>query len=147
MIDSFNPKKIWDPFGAFSMGVIQGTGQIVHLKGQVSLDADGNIVGKGDMRAQTEQVLLNIKSALECIGGEMADIFSLTHYITDIDEFMKTGDIRMKYFEPPFPVTTTVQINRLYDPQLVVEITSSAEIPKHRFKRPDEGNFASTTCV
>ena len=136
MIDSFNPGEVWSPFGAFSMGVIQGDGQIVNLKGQVALDSDGNIIGKGDMRAQTEQVLKNIESVLESIGGEMTDIFSLTHFVTDIDEFMKTGDIRTKYFKEPYPVTTTVQIVRLYDPELLVEITSSAEIPKNRFKRP-----------
>ena len=135
MIDSINPDDIWSPFGAFSMGVIQGTGQIVHLKGQVSLSSDGSIVGKGDMRAQTEQVLKNIKTVLKSVGGEMTDIFTLTHYVTDIDEFMKTGDIRMKYFSQPFPVTTTVQIARLYDPELLVEISSSAEVPVERFKR------------
>ncbi len=137
MIDSFNPENVWSPFGAFSMGVIQGPGQVVHLKGQVSLRSDGSVVGKGSMRTQTEQVLHNIKLVLESIGGEMSDIFSLTHYVTDIDEFMKTGDIRVKYFTEPFPVTTTIQIVRLYDPELMVEITSSAEIPKTRFKRPE----------
>ncbi len=137
MIDSFNPDKIWSPFGAFSMGVIQGAGQIVNLKGQVSLNSDGNVIEKGDMRAQTEQVLKNIEIVLESIGGKMTDIFSLTHYVTDIDEFMKTGDIRMKYFKHPFPVTTTIQIVRLYDPELLVEITSSAEIPRDRFKQPE----------
>ncbi len=135
MIDSFNPDEVWSPFVAFSMGVIQGDGQIVHLKGQVALDVNGKIVGKGDMRTQTEQVLKNMQTVLESIGGTMSDIYSLHHYVTDIDEFMKTGDIRTRYFKEPFPVTTTVQVVRLYDPELLVEITSSAEVPKERFKR------------
>ena len=137
MIDSFNPENVWQPFGAFSMGVIQGDGQIVHLKGQVALNANGEKIGKGDMRIQTEQVLENIKTVLESVGGRMSDIYSLHHYVTDIDEFMTTGDIRTRYFSEPFPVTTTVQVVRLYDPELMVEITASAEIPKDRFKRPD----------
>ena len=136
MIDSFNPDNVWQPFGAFSMGVIQGDGQIVHLKGQVALDMDGDIVGHGDMRIQTRQVLENIKTVLSHVGGKMGDIYSLHHYVTDIDAFMTTGDIRMEYFEAPFPVTTTLQIVRLYDPALMVEITASAEIPNERFKRP-----------
>ena len=140
MIDSFNPDNVWSPFGAFSMGVIQGDGQIVHLKGQVALDTDGNFVGRGDMRAQTDQVLKNIQTVLNSVGGEMSDVFSLTHYVTNIDEFMKTGDIRTRYFTEPFPVTTTVQVVRLYDPELLVEITSSAEIPKNRFRRPSQHN-------
>jgi enamine deaminase RidA (YjgF/YER057c/UK114 family) len=139
MIDSFNPENVWRPFGAFSMGVLQGPGQIVHLKGQVSLNSDGAIVGKGNMRSQTQQVLENIQSVLSSVGGEMKDIFSLTHYVTDIDEFMKTGDIRMAYFRDPFPVTTTVQVVRLYDPELLIEITGIAEIPLDRFKRPVSG--------
>ena len=52
MIHSVNPPGVWAPFGAFSMAVIQGTGQVVHLKGQVSLDVDGHVVAKGDMRGR-----------------------------------------------------------------------------------------------
>ena len=52
MVDSFNPHSVWKPFGAFSMGVIQGEGQIVYLKGQIALDRDGRVVGKGDVAAQ-----------------------------------------------------------------------------------------------
>ena len=136
MIDSFNPEEVWAPFGAFSMGVVQGSGRVVYLKGQVALDIAGEIIGKEDMRVQTRQVLENIKSVLRSVGGEMQDIFSLTHYVTDIDEFMKTGDIRMAYFTEPFPVTTTLQVVRLYDPALLVEITATAEIPVDRFKHP-----------
>lgn len=136
MIDSFNPPDVWPPFGAFSMGVIQGDGQMVYLKGQVSLDRDGRVVGKGDMRAQTRKTFENIKMVLTSVGGAMTDIVSLTHYITDIDEFMRTSDIRQKFFSQPYPVTTTVQVSRLYDRDLMIEITAIAEIPRDRFKRP-----------
>ncbi|MEX2222700.1 MAG: RidA family protein [Candidatus Rokuibacteriota bacterium] len=136
MADSFNPRGVWAPFGAFSMGVIQGDGQVVYLKGQVALDEDGQIVGKGDMRAQTRKTWENIQGVLSSIGGTMRDIVSLTHHVTDIDEFMKTGDIRREFFSEPFPVTTTVQVVRLYHLDLMVEITATAEIPRDRFKRP-----------
>ena len=136
MIDTFNPPDVWQPFGAFSMGVLQGDGQIVHLKGQVALDREGNIVGKDDIRAQTAQVLDNMQTVLAGIGGTMADLFSLTQYVTDIEAYMTVGDIRMQYFAVPYPVTTTVQVVRLYHPDLMVEITGVAEIPKDRFKRP-----------
>jgi 2-iminobutanoate/2-iminopropanoate deaminase len=136
MVDSFNPKGVWAPFGAFSMGVLQGAGQVVHLKGQVALDKDGRVVGKGDMQAQTRQVLANIQSVLASIGGRMQDIVSLTQHVTDIEEFMKTGSLRREFFAEPFPVTTTVQVVRLYNPELLVEITAIAEIPRERFTRP-----------
>ena len=136
MIDSFNPPGIWSPFGAFSMGVIQGEGQIVYLKGQVSLDHDGHIVGKGDMQAQVQMTLVNIQTVLDSIGGTMADIVSLTQYVTDIKQFMGAGEVRKRFFVEPYPITTTVQISSLYDPNLMVEITAIAEIAQERFKRP-----------
>ncbi len=136
MIDSFNPPDVWTPFGAFSMGVIQGDGQIIYLKGQVSLDRDGKIVGKGDMRAQTQRTLENIQAVLASVGGAMGDVISLTHFVTDIGKFMETGDIRRQFFREPYPVTTTVQVTALYDPALMVEITAIAEIPRARFRRP-----------
>jgi 2-iminobutanoate/2-iminopropanoate deaminase len=135
MADSFNPPNIWQPFGAFSMMKIQGAGQIVHLKGQVALDKDGHIVGTNDMRMQLRKVLENIHAVLASVGGTMADIMSLTHYATDIEQFMAAGDIRKEFFAEPFPVTTTVEITRLYHPDLLIEITAVAEIPHERFRR------------
>lgn len=135
-INSFNPSNVWKPFGAFSQAVVQDSGKVIHLKGQVPLDLKGNIVGEGDIEIQVEKVLENIRSILSCFGGRMEDIFSLTHYVTNIDEFMTTGHIRTEYFKSPYPVTTTVEVSRLYHPDLMVEITSSAEIPLDRYKEP-----------
>jgi enamine deaminase RidA (YjgF/YER057c/UK114 family) len=137
-INSFNPDNVWKPFGAFSQAVVQGSGKIIYLKGQVPLDVEGNIVGEGNIEIQVEKVLENIQSILSCFGGRMEDIFSLIHYVTNIDEFMTTGHIRTKYFKSPYPVTTTVEVSRLYHPDLMVEITSSAEIPLDRYKEPKE---------
>src|SRR5689334_13873606 len=127
MIDAFDPPGVWTPFGAFSMAVIQGEGQIVRLKGQVSLDRDGQIVGKGDMHAQARKTLENVRDVLAGMGGRMDDVVSLVHYATDIEKFMSAGDIRREFFSAPFPVTTTVQVERLYDPALMIEITAVAE--------------------
>lgn len=138
MAESFNPDNIWSPFGAFSMMVLQGAGQIVHLKGQVSLDASGQVVGPQDMRVQVGHVLENIQLALGAVGGRMSDVYSLTHLATDIEAFMKTGDIRQMYFTAPYPVTTTVEVAALYHPELVIEITASAEIPRDRYRPPAE---------
>ena len=136
MAESYNPDNVWEPFGAFSMVVLQGTGQVVHLKGQVALDASGAIVGAGHMRAQVRQALTNIKTVLETMGGRMSDVIALTHYTTDIEAFMGTGDIRKEFFAAPYPVTTTVEVAALYDRELVIEITALAEIPHERFIRP-----------
>ncbi|MGF1610026.1 MAG: RidA family protein [Kiloniellales bacterium] len=136
MATQFNPPEVWQPFGAFSMGVAQGEGQVVHLKGQVALDRAGQVVGPGDMRAQVAQVLENIKAALALVGGEMGDIISLTQFTTDIEAFMACGDIRKASFAPPYPVTTTVEVSRLYHRELMIEITAIAEIPRQRYRPP-----------
>jgi 2-iminobutanoate/2-iminopropanoate deaminase len=136
MIDAVNPPGVWLPFGAFAMAVIQGDGQIVHLKGQVALDRNGQVVGANDMRTQLRKVLENLRDMLATMGGEMGDVISLVHYATDIEEFMQTGDIRKEFFAAPFPATTTVEVRRLYHPDLMIEITAVAEVPRARFRRP-----------
>ena len=137
MVRTFNPPGVWQPFGAFSLVAFQGDGQTVHLKGQIPLDADGEIVRVGDMKAQVEQVLKNVDAVLGALGGDMGDILSLTQYTTDIVAFMASSDVRLQYFEEPFPVTTTVEVAGLYHPDIMIEITAVAEIPRSRFQEPD----------
>jgi len=136
VVVAFNPPDLWQPFGPFSQIAVQGDGRIVHLKGQVALDRDGRMVGAGDMRAQLQQVLENIRIALASVGGEIGDILSLTNYVTDMDAFLAAGDIRRAFFALPYPVTTTVEVSRLYDRALLVEVSVIAEIPAVRFRRP-----------
>ncbi len=135
-IESYSPERVWKPFGAFSQAVVQGTGKILHLKGQVSLDREGEIIGVGDIEAQVDQSLRNVGDILEFFGGRMEDIYALTHHVADIEAFMQTGQVRSRYFKPPYPVTTTVEVVRLYHPDLLVEITASAEIPLQRYRAP-----------
>jgi enamine deaminase RidA (YjgF/YER057c/UK114 family) len=136
MIEAFNPPSVWSPFSAFSMGVAQGGGRIVHVKGQVALDRAGRVVGEGDMGAQTRTTLENIRLVLAAVGGQMQDIVALTHYVTDIERFMETRQVRLEFFREPFPATTTVQVVRLFRTDLLVEITATAEIPLERFRPP-----------
>jgi 2-iminobutanoate/2-iminopropanoate deaminase len=144
MTTAFNPRGVWSPFGAFSMAVVQGDGRIVHLKGQVALDVHGRVVGVGDMRAQVRKTLENIRDLLGSFGGGMSDIISLVHYATDIEAFMASSDIRADFFVAPYPVTTTVQIERLYHPDLMIEITAIAEIPRARFRVPEGSDGRQT---
>ncbi|SME97775.1 Enamine deaminase RidA, house cleaning of reactive enamine intermediates, YjgF/YER057c/UK114 family [Tistlia consotensis] len=138
MAESYDPPEVWAPFGAFSMAVLQGEGQVVHLKGQVALDRAGAVVGEGDMQAQVRQVLENVQTVLASLGGRLSDVVSLVHYTTDIEAFMTSGAVRKAFFAPPYPVTTTIEVARLYRPELLVEITAVAEIPRDRFRRPPE---------
>ena len=66
----------------------------------------------------------------------MSDILSMTNYVADMDAFLAAGDIRHEFLMAPYPVTATVEIARLYDRALLVEISVIAEIPQERFRRP-----------
>ncbi|MEL6588292.1 MAG: RidA family protein [Pseudomonadota bacterium] len=136
MARSFDPPTVWSPFGAFSQAVIGGDGRVVYLKGQVALGPDGEIVGDGDMAAQVQQVLQNISDILGAMGGTPSDVLSLQQFTTNIRAFMACGEIRARFFQPPYPVTTSVEVASLYDARLLVEITAIAEIPTHRFAMP-----------
>jgi 2-iminobutanoate/2-iminopropanoate deaminase len=94
----------------------------IYVAGQTPRDQDGNCVGKGDMRAQIAQVGENIKDALEAAGATLADVVKTTTYVTDMDEYFKHQDVRMRYFGEALPTSTTVQVSRLSRPEFLVEI-------------------------
>lgn len=98
-----------------------GTKQIF-VAGQTPRDRHGNCVGVSDMRAQIAQVGENIKGALEAAGATLADIVKTTTYVTDMDEYFKHQDVRMRYFGDALPTSTTVQVVRLSRPEFMVEI-------------------------
>lgn len=123
-----DPDDLWKPFGAFSQVAVAEGSQLVLVKGQIPLDHDGQVVGRGDMRAQLEQVFANLETALAAAGTDLAHVLELRIFTTDIDAFAAASDIRKKWFHPPYPVTTTVEVRRLVDPEIVVEIAASAEI-------------------
>ena len=104
---------------------VGGTKQ-VFVAGQTPRDKHGNCVGQGDMRAQIEQVGQNIKDALEAAGATLADVVRTTTYVTDMDEYFKHQDVRMKFFAAALPTSTTVQVSRLSRPEFMVEIEAFA---------------------
>ena len=107
---------------------VSGTGKMIFVAGQLARDAQGVCVGKGDMRAQIQQVGENIKTCLEAVGATLADIVKTNTYVTDYEEFSKHGDMRRHYFGPATPTSTTVQISRLADPDAMIEIEAIAVI-------------------
>ena len=100
--------------------VVEGQ-RTIFVSGQLARDRHGNVVGKGDMRAQLRQVGENIKAALEAAGASLHDIVKATTYVTDIEEFFRHVDVRMEYFGA-LPASTTVEVRRLAQPDLLVEI-------------------------
>jgi 2-iminobutanoate/2-iminopropanoate deaminase len=102
--------------------------QLIFISGQLARDKDGNIVGAGDMRAQLRQTLENIKAALEAAGASLKDLVRTNTYVTNIDEYFKHIDVRMEYYSHAMPTSTTVEVRRLSQPELMVEIDAIAAL-------------------
>ena len=100
----------------------------IYVSGQLARDRAGNVVGKGDMRAQLRQVGENVKAALEAAGASLADLVKTTTFVTDIDEYFKHVDVRMEYFGAALPTSTTVEVRRLAHPDLLVEVEAIAVV-------------------
>jgi 2-iminobutanoate/2-iminopropanoate deaminase len=114
--------------GAFSSGVEAPSGRMVYVSGQVSMDAEGNVVGEGDIKAQTEAVLEHVKTVVEEAGGGMEDIVKLTVFITDMGLYDEIHEVRRRYFEEPFPASSMVEVSALIDPRLLIEIEAIAVV-------------------
>jgi reactive intermediate/imine deaminase len=114
--------------GAFSAGVEAPAGRTVHVSGQVSMDADGNVVGEGGTKLQTETVLEHVKTVLETAGGGMDDVVKVTVFIKDMGLYDEIHEVRRRYFEEPYPASSMVEVSALIDPRLLVEIEAVAVI-------------------
>ncbi|MEE8290672.1 MAG: RidA family protein [Candidatus Tectomicrobia bacterium] len=107
--------------------VVEGGGRTVFIAGQLARDRDGNVVGKGDMRAQIRQVGDNITAALAAAGATLDDLVKTTTYVTDIEEFFRHIDVRTAYFGA-LPTSTTVEVRRLAQPDFLIEVDAIAVI-------------------
>ena len=105
----------------YSHVVVVEARKTIFVSGQLARDAKGEVVGKGDMRAQIRQTGENIKAALAAAGATLQDVVKTNTYVTDIEEFFKHTDVRMEYFGA-LPTSTTVEVRRLAHPDLLVEI-------------------------
>ena len=103
-------------------------GRMVFISGLLARNREGEIVGKGDMRAQIRQVGENLKAALEAAGATLADLVRTQTFTTDIDEFFRHVDMRMEYFGTALPTSTTVEVRRLSHLDFLVEIEAMAVI-------------------
>jgi 2-iminobutanoate/2-iminopropanoate deaminase len=114
--------------GAYSSGVEAPAGRTVYVSGQVAFDAEGNVVGEGDIRLQTETVLEHVKTVVEEAGGGLEDIVKVTVFITDMGLYDDIHEVRRRYFEEPFPASSMVEVSALIDPRLLIEIEAIAVV-------------------
>lgn len=122
--------KVSSPRGIWSLGVKVPAGQLVFVAGQVARDAQGEIVGKGDIKAQTRQTLENIKSVLESAEATMDDVVKVTVFVTNVEEqFSQIHEVRAEYFKQDYPASTLVEVKALAHKDLLIEIEAIAVIP------------------
>jgi 2-iminobutanoate/2-iminopropanoate deaminase len=114
--------------GAFSAGTEAPAGRTIYVSGQVSMDAQGNVVGEGDIKLQTETVLDHVKTVLREAGGGMDDVVKVTVFITSMGFYDEIHEVRRRYFGGPHPASSMVEVSALIDPRLLIEIEAVAVI-------------------
>ncbi len=114
---------------AFSGGVKVTGGELLFVSGQLAKDANSQLVGKGDIAAQTRQVLENIKRVLDLAGATFADVVKVIVYIKDMSHFREIHDVRLQYFSADaLPASTMVEVSGFVDPDALIEIEAIAVI-------------------
>lgn len=138
MVDGFNPRGIWGPDGrAFSQGVIQGEGMVVHATGLVAWDADRKVIGAGDVATQMEKCIDNVKATWAEVGGRLDDVVSPTMYLLRRDDLPAIQSVRERHFNPATaPVSILIRVPGLVVPEFLAELVPIAVVPPARFKRP-----------
>jgi len=101
-------------------------GNLIFTAGQVGLDATGNLVGEGDIEAQTVQTYENIKAVLASAGATLDDLVKTTTYTTSIAYRQTIAEVRARYFTTYFPPNTFVVVQSLAVPELLIEIEAVA---------------------
>ena len=123
-----NPPTLSTPTGYTHVVEVAGAARTVYIAGQVAFDKNGQVVGKGDMKAQTEQVYKNLGAALAAARASFKDVVKMNTYITDMSQAQVTRDVRARYFGETLPASTLVQVVALARPELMIEIEVIAAI-------------------
>jgi enamine deaminase RidA (YjgF/YER057c/UK114 family) len=126
-----NPAGLEPPVGYAHVAKITG-GTIVHVAGQAPFNESGEVVGRGDFVAQFAQVIKNLKSAVQAVGGRTDQYAVLTIYVTDVqayhDNTKLLGAIYREIFDKHFPAITLVEVKTLYNRDCMIEVSGMAVI-------------------
>jgi enamine deaminase RidA (YjgF/YER057c/UK114 family) len=126
MAKVIQPKSLADPRPRYSQGIQVDGGKLLFIAGQTASDKDGNVVGKGDIEAQTRQVFKNLSAVLEEAGGRLDNLVMTTTYITDRKYREGYNRVRMDQYKGNVPTSTLVIVTGLANPDYLIEINGVA---------------------
>jgi enamine deaminase RidA (YjgF/YER057c/UK114 family) len=106
---------------------VTATGRLAFVSGQVALGADGQLVGPGDLAAQTAQALRNLHGIIGELGADWPDVVRFAWYVLDAGSVQVIRDVRDEFIrpslgDPPNPASTLVQVAALFRPEFLVEV-------------------------
>jgi enamine deaminase RidA (YjgF/YER057c/UK114 family) len=116
----------WEPRVGYSRAI--RVGNSIHVSGTTATDESGRLVGQGDAYAQAKQIIANLRRALESLGGRLEDVVRTRMYVTDISRWEEVGRAHGESFAAIRPVTSMVEVRRLIDPDMLVEIEADAVV-------------------
>jgi len=116
----------WEAVVGYSRAV--RVGNRIYVTGTTATDEDGNIVGIGDAYAQTIQTIKNIEKALSALGADLSYVVRTRMFVTDISRWEEIGRAHGEFFGDIMPATSMIEVSKLIDPEMLVEIEADAEL-------------------